>query len=329
MQFIRSTRADPPSLAGSNAERRAIYGAALEQFQQLRTAASVVTAAARPLPMFYALSQASRAVVAARGEVPTIDGHGLSEYRYKLDEDAPGDVLLRKISRTPKDHRDKAGKVPAEDGFGALARATGSADIKGTVELGALWASLPLATAVPDGPWREEWRPSVGVSLAEPVPGEAAVVPPGALFVSIAGHPTIKVSEGIEPSRYPDFPAGLQIHDARPDSLQRPQAWSGIGIGAGIYPFVQSVPRVTRFSDERALMPTLPGQEARLSHLMTWWALLFGLSVFARYHPDLWLRSLDPDHSATGVPLETLLEQAIDQIPELVYGELYPDDVGA
>src|SRR5271166_4495492 len=56
---IRATRASPPGHARDDEERRRVYGsAALAQFDELITAASVVGSALRPLPLFYALSQA-------------------------------------------------------------------------------------------------------------------------------------------------------------------------------------------------------------------------------------------------------------------------------
>jgi hypothetical protein len=67
---LRATRAEPPGRAADDDYRRALYGASLEQFEQLLRAAETVDAAARPLPLFYALSQAARAIVAAHGDSP-------------------------------------------------------------------------------------------------------------------------------------------------------------------------------------------------------------------------------------------------------------------
>jgi len=55
---------------------------------------------------------------------------------------------------------------------------------------------------------------------------------------------------------------------------------------------------------------------------MTWWVLLFGLSIFARYHPQLWARALDVDGSQHAVPLEGLLDNALLAVPALVYDAL-------
>jgi len=52
------TRSDPPGAAKGNTVAAATYQAALEQFEELTNAAASVGYPARPLPLFYALSQA-------------------------------------------------------------------------------------------------------------------------------------------------------------------------------------------------------------------------------------------------------------------------------
>jgi hypothetical protein len=76
---IRGLRADPPGNAGGN--RQPTFTTALEQAEQLFTAAASTGPAARPLPLFYGVSQAGRALVSARNssERWTYRGHGISE----------------------------------------------------------------------------------------------------------------------------------------------------------------------------------------------------------------------------------------------------------
>jgi hypothetical protein len=52
---------------------------------------------------------------------------------------------------------------------------------------------------------------------------------------------------------------------------------------------------------------------------MTWWALLFTLSMLARYHPTEWTRALAPDESSIAVVLERTLDLALAAIPHLVF----------
>lgn len=73
----------------------------------------------------------------------------------------------------------------------------------------------------------------------------------------------------------------------------------------------------------RVLVPTLPGHTELLAPLMTWWTLLFGLSVFARYHPGLWFQALNVDRSTSAVPLEAVLDRALEALPRLVGQKLH------
>jgi hypothetical protein len=55
---------------------------------------------------------------------------------------------------------------------------------------------------------------------------------------------------------------------------------------------------------------------------MMWWLLLFGLSIFARYHPELWAETLDVDRSEHAVPLEGVLDRALAIVPALIHNLL-------
>lgn len=88
--------AESPRRATSDTGRRRTYGAALQQFDELLTAATAAGHASRPLPLFYALSQAGRAIAAAYGSSGSITAHGLSEDRSAMS----ADPLLRKVRRS-------------------------------------------------------------------------------------------------------------------------------------------------------------------------------------------------------------------------------------
>ncbi|HEY4896574.1 MAG TPA: hypothetical protein VII01_10840, partial [Solirubrobacteraceae bacterium] len=66
---------------------------------------------------------------------------------------------------------------------------------------------------------------------------------------------------------------------------------------------------------ERWLLPAPPGSDQAFVPLTAWWVLLFGLSIFARYDPDLWSASLNLDSS---VPLRLLLDDALEAVPDLI-----------
>jgi hypothetical protein len=66
----------------------------------------------------------------------------------------------------------------------------------------------------------------------------------------------------------------------------------------------------------RWLRPAVGG--IALSSLLTWWALLFGLSMLARYEPAGWMKELDYDSSDLAAPLGELLEIGLHRVPELL-----------
>ena len=70
----------------------------------------------------------------------------------------------------------------------------------------------------------------------------------------------------------------------------------------------------------RRLRPGIGG--AALSDLK--WALLFALSMLARYEPASWTAALDYDNSPLAVPLAVLLDTATEAVPALVLDALDP-----
>lgn len=65
---------------------------------------------------------------------------------------------------------------------------------------------------------------------------------------------------------------------------------------------------------------TSPG--APVDPFVVWSAVLFALSIQARYQPDRWAAAIDVDHSKWAFPLENLLTAALDAIPELLHSTL-------
>jgi hypothetical protein len=110
--------------------------------------------------------------------------------------------------------------------------------------------------------------------------------------------------------RYPTLPADTTWgNKGGPDSLSGPSDWAIVVEWSVDHDLDEIAPEIPGGgANARQLVPTLPGQSARLSPLMNWWLLLFGLSIFARYHPGLWAGSLRVDQSPSAVPLEAVLE---------------------
>lgn len=63
--ILRASRWKPPGSATRPASRKLTYQTALEQAEELFTAAGQVSPKARPILVFYGLSQAGRAIAAA------------------------------------------------------------------------------------------------------------------------------------------------------------------------------------------------------------------------------------------------------------------------
>jgi hypothetical protein len=126
--WLRLTRHAASGAAAQDQEAAGIFRAALEQFEELMRAAGAAGPAARPLPLFYALSQAGRAIVAVRG--------GTSHRGHRLKLDSPADNLLATLIRPFE-----RGKHPGQ--FQAVAAAINSPALPEPVPLEGLFASLP------------------------------------------------------------------------------------------------------------------------------------------------------------------------------------------
>ena len=67
----------------------------------------------------------------------------------------------------------------------------------------------------------------------------------------------------------------------------------------------------------RPSVVSIPGEHPP-TPLMTWWMILFGLSMFARYYPREWVKALDPDRSPEAVVLDRCMTSALERVPALV-----------
>jgi hypothetical protein len=66
------------------------------------------------------------------------------------------------------------------------------------------------------------------------------------------------------------------------------------------------------------LVPAVGGNDRPMHPLMTWWAVLYTLSMLARYQPAEWSEYVDVDRSTFAVSIEQLLSAALVVVPELV-----------
>jgi hypothetical protein len=304
--WLRMTRSDPPGKAKGNPVAAATYRAALEQFEELTNAAASVGYPARPLPLFYALSQAGRAIVAARGG-PEHQVHGL-----KLDRSIPTNLLESRVE--PQTLPKSVGQ------FQAVSDSVNSPLIGEPVQLGALIHSLPemsveLATST-------DWPKALPLFI-EPwdriaVPGQTRIAlvmeeegvaakDLGRLLSKYAKANRIGVNEVVASS----FPTLPTVATPRGPGIEL--VWL-----ANEAKLNEEVPEY-RYRGRRWMRPSLVDTELPPSPLMTWWVLLFGLSMLARYHPVPWTQALSVDASRAAVTLELTMNRAIDALPHLVF----------
>ncbi|MFL5846261.1 MAG: YaaC family protein [Solirubrobacteraceae bacterium] len=304
---IRSLRARRPLLAADGA-RRAVFGAALQQSEELFRASAAVGPASKPLPLFYALSQAGRAIAAAHNQASSWDyrGHGLG---VEVD---PTD-----LRRTVVDVKPKKG---GSDAPSAVAVALDSAPLQGRLQLGQLCGALPELL-----PARELAGDALCALEVHPEgenPNWLSVLHPARGRIYARAHTEDEVRSLLQ--RYcatdgfvllaPVGPPAGQIASVCLEWPGQPRYGATPGTKA-----VRSLAEIAERVDERFyLVPRLGTARDAPHRLLVWWALLLALSSLARYQPAEWIASLDVDESLLAVDLERTLSVAEDVLPNMI-----------
>lgn len=308
---IRATRAKPPDLASTDDQRRKTYGAALSQFDELMATAIEASARSRPLPLFYALSQAGRAISAAHGgEAWKLRGHGLSAPELDC-----ADVCEVKV----KPARSSSGETT--DSFSGVATACGSGLLAEPASIGELWSSLPGVSDLLTG---DQWLRPLQVfvdetTLNHPLHDFGHVTgyviglrgkTPEEAFQELADYPmaqnaTVREIQGIFADHLTPLGHGKEVR--WPTGEEDFFAWQRT---------LDEVLPKDRLTDGRWLRPAVA--QTALSQLMTWWTLLYGLSMLARYEPGSWVTALDLDQPGLAAQLAELLDVAVEAIPSLI-----------
>jgi hypothetical protein len=316
---LRSTRAESP--AGIKGGRRKTYVAALEQAQQMFTAAASVGVATRPLLLFYGLSQGGRAIAAAAKHVHNNDyplvGHGIKVNTSTL----VGPIAKVQVY----------GDNTTAGSFTRLSKVLNSPTWDGTapVSLGELWNTLPEGSVFPlERPVGaaplpvsvEEYSVLHQAQTASPVqlivtgistdimlpPQHTGPVPALEAFLGqypkLAGHAAIYV-KGV----HPDGQGGT-VHLAYPSSHSGYQERTAEALAHST---------LYRLHD-RYVFPAVGANTESLHPVMAWWAVLFALSMLARYQPEAWADHIAVDNSKVAVPIEQLLTEALTAVPELL-----------
>ncbi len=315
---IRRMRSKPPGKAAGERPalltgRRAVFSAALEQSEQLFTAAAEADDRIRPMVLFYGLSQATRAIVAAStnpdfaGEDRwRLQGHGLTCGGERLRP-----TNLAEVRVAPSSDRRISAFVTLQD-------VMSSPRWSDEVEMGALVGAQAELSPFPD---RDDW-PAI---QAHPVFSPVGVTSDDPTYTGlrVEGWGLVPwrdsqrvVARHLEiPDHYAEV-AGMRLTvESGPDPLRNQGQW----VKAWYPPEQGPVVSGTGVREPHWITPNLAGATRLQQPLVLWWALLFTLSMRARYEPEGWTRDLDPDISTYAVMLQELLEHAMTDCPRHIY----------
>jgi len=305
-RLIRALRHDPPGNATSDAKRQKVFGSALEQAEQLFRAAVEVAPTSRPILLFYGLSQAGRAVAASSKAAGTANwelrGHGIKA--TELDRPALHKVVIRNAGG---------------GSFTQLASLLASGSLPSSVTLGSVWATIPDLGRHPLTSGAAAYKTFLHIRAirddGNQVVGWVGGLPwrfttpytESDIASYLDAYPTLAGSGPIAG----DIVREEETHTARIQRTWPPQP-------DGMDAFVLRSTTAYRGDDDRQVFPALGGNTRPLHPLLAWWAVLFALSMLARYEPAAWTTHLSVDSSADAVPLETILDRALETCPELI-----------
>jgi hypothetical protein len=314
---IRALRARPPGLAAADSERRSVFNAALTQSEELFDASRTIGAASRPLPLFYGLSQAGRALAAAYNQTDNwrVKGHGIS-----IHADDGGDLRAATITVVPR--------KDASDAYTAAAIALESDRVTGSTTVASVWAAipellqephmrgaaLPALEIRPDAPSGSLFsgvvEPAHGSIIVADAPTEQLVSELLDRYARTCGHrvligpmPTV----GAMTSAVIDWPT-----EPRPEATPGTKAF-------------RAMPDVAIFVEGSwYLQPPIGEPPSAAKPILVWWLLLIALSSLARYHPQTWTAALELNEARSAVELRSCLDIAQRRIPELLASALEP-----
>ena len=305
----------PPRRAANDEERGSVFAAALGQFDELLDAAATAGPASRPLPLYYALSQAGTAIAAALqdpGREWQPSGHGLI-----IGDPDPGFLGQTKIRSNPVKRR---GQQEPSDTFSILCEVLNLPRFTRPTTISNVWAAIPGLD-----------NPGLGAGCPRPLPLEVVDSPEPVLTATLrrqrelARAPTGKRQlEQMIRKYYPAAADGIVIDDilSEPEPVDGARAWLAWEDSNGSRMDVRRV--ATNYLGSYWLLPAVGPRRETLSPLLLWWCLLYAFSDLARYHPAEWAAALDPNGSTYAVPIEKTLAIAMSLIPRLVLLTLVP-----
>ncbi|GAA2752928.1 YaaC family protein [Kitasatospora cinereorecta] len=328
---LRSLRSDPPTAVGGEGLRRATFTSSLEQAEQMFRAAAQVGTATRPLPLFYGLSQAGRAIAcaakAAKGDTWRLGGHGITSGHL----DGP----LSAVTVTTQ----KKGKP------GSFVRVSELLDSPVWEEteqpLTALWDALPENSGWPlskEGAVRQ--LPLLAQTLVResdgphPLASLSVMFPPSVVDAGSREAMMDYLRDYPEAQGWDSFVRVGSSPDAGPEfHVQNGWGWYPPGWGYATLHWTVEAPWTTSAQDRIAFLQTLRRSYSNDEHLlffpslgtgrsvhplMAWWAVLHAFSMLARYQPAEWAQHISIDRSTYAAAIERLLAEGIETVPGLL-----------
>ncbi|MDQ0662545.1 hypothetical protein QFZ35_001043 [Arthrobacter ulcerisalmonis] len=270
---IRALRSGPPP--GMPSSRQTLFTSSLEQAQQQFEAAARVGFESRALNLYYGLSQAGRAVAAALtpsniGKSPEVSGHGLRITNFQ--------------SAKAKSFWEIEIRAEGNDdtSYGRLASLLNSARLSVPVTLGEIWHMIPeVHLDHPIGTFIEpRWvhRPyaSSGFSSEDVFTLQATEEEMDHDAEKLrAFYPDLREAKVLK------FKGGSYSED------------NGARTDEAVFSHEGSPSPVRRLRGSAALMPACGSNAEALDPLLTWWTLLYTLSMITRYKPVLWTEIID------------------------------------
>jgi hypothetical protein len=321
---LRATRYHPPGLASADSERRRVYIAALQQAEEMFLAASEVGYASKPLLAFYGLSQAGRAIAAAHGyareEAWQLSGHGLTHGGLKQplpdiaifqppNSEAASFIRLSSMLNSPS--------LPVKK------------QSRARVSFNDLWDTLPEAAARPLRMGKDR-RPALkfsyldtgerhplasGILCGIPPSVPDSATPRQAFDDFMKAYPTASGYDLVRAGADTDAPA---YQSGSPICLQ--MHWrAGLEQATAVQREQRVAKVMTSYNGSLYLLPAVGGNDRPLHPLMAWWAVLYILSMLARYQPAEWVSHTNVDSGRYAVALEQLLTDALVTVPRLIY----------
>lgn len=310
VRFLRSSS----KMAAQSPALRNLFTMSLQQAEQQFAAAKVVGFESRPLNLFYGLSQAGRALAVAYEAVGAQEGAELQGHGIKCTNF--GDIAVDPVARFPQLGIKSQGNT--QTSFNKLSRLLDSEPLERGTDIGTIWGMLvepqlheplsypPHPTLLVEG---DPEQPSAGrknVLMLSAVPASLDVNDSAQFAEFIRNYPSL---EYCQLSR---LAGGSRGSGRQKPSVSVEVTWPDEGLSKKMRE------TYSIYRGSRVVLPAPEPDRQTLHPIMVWWSALFSLSMLARYEPSSWTQIIDVNASHHAVPIEYLLDTALDAVPDLL-----------